>query len=115
MPRIDDVLEFLKSYLPAAHAEVQYHYEIEGEPDEPREWHHAFVDAFLQAEDLNDRPLLIAFRKALIEVGGYRAMSARDLQNTVVTRGTKWEFKLNGVPYKPVYSDLRAWLAGEGR
>ncbi len=112
--RIDNVLTFLKGYLPAAYGEVQFHYELDGEPDEPKEWYHAFVDAFVQAEDLNDRPLVIACRKALIEVGWYVPMTEWDLKNSKTTRGTVWEFKLNGVPYwNKTGGDLRKWLAQE--
>jgi hypothetical protein len=116
MPRINDALEYLRAHHPEALEEVQFHFDLEGEPDEPREWHHAFVDAFVQAEDLGDRPLVRAYREALIHVGWYTPMTAWDLKHSTTTRGTVWEFKKDRVPYwSRVGGDLRTWLAGEGR
>lgn len=109
--RIGGILCDLRRTHPAAYAEVEFHFDLEGEPDEPNEWQHAFVDAFCQAEDLGDAPLVRAYRKALIQAGWYRQMSERDLRLCVVTSGTKWEFKLDKVPYRPGHGDLRVWLA----
>ena len=111
--RIEKVLEILKERFPATMSEVQYHYDLEGEPDEPKEWHHALVDAFIQAEDTDDRPLLKGFRTALIEVGWYRALTPEDLKRITVTSGQKWEFKMNKIPYAPHSGDLRVWLQSQ--
>ncbi len=113
MARIFEVLRVLSEISAEAYAEVEFHHELEGEPDEPREWHHAFVDAFVQAEDLDDRRLVRAYRSALIVAGWYRPMTADDLRHITVTSGRKWEFKMKGIPYRPHDGGLRVWLAAE--
>ena len=114
MARIFEVLRLLSEISPEAYAEVEFHHQLEGEPDEPpREWHDAFVDAYLQAEDQSDLRVVRACRSALILAGWYRPMSADDLRNTTVTSGTKWAFKVKGIPYQSGDGDLRRWLAAE--
>jgi hypothetical protein len=59
----------------------------------------AFEDAMRFAEDNRDHKLLLICRYILIQAGYYRPMTQKEIDNTVVSRGSVWDFKLKGIPY----------------
>lgn len=59
----------------------------------------ALFDTEDRAEDFKERGLLTDCRRLLIEVGFYRVMSEDEILNTVVSSGTRWDFKMGGVAY----------------
>lgn len=72
-----------------------------------REYEYDPVFAVFDIEDRNglkegDKRLLREARKLLIAIGYYRPMTDEDIRNTWVSSGTKWAFKMGGVPYDAV-------------
>lgn len=64
----------------------------------------ALFDIEQRAEDhakkhADARRLLKIARDLLIQIGFYRVMPQDEINNTFVSSGTKWAFKLNGVAY----------------
>jgi dimeric dUTPase (all-alpha-NTP-PPase superfamily) len=79
------------------------------EPEEgesPYDLADAFLDAMEFGEDNQDGALVKICKLILIELGYYVPMSQKEIENSYVTRGTVWDFKLKGIPYKGVDS----WL-----
>lgn len=59
----------------------------------------ALFDTEDRAEDFKERGLLVSCRRLLIEIGFYRVMPESEINNTYVSSGTKWDFRLNGTAY----------------
>lgn len=59
----------------------------------------ALFDTECRAEDFKERGLLLSCRRLLITIGFYRVMPQNEIDNTWVSSGTKWDFKLGGVAY----------------
>ena len=75
------------------------------EPEEgerPYDLADAFFDALDFGENNQDHVLSKICKMILVELGFYVPMSQKDIDNTYVTRGTVWDFKLKGIPYQGV-------------
>lgn len=64
----------------------------------------AFFDAESRAENLRNRKVITECRKIMIEMGAYIPMTQSDIESTAVSSGTAWCFKLNGIPYRLIWS-----------
>lgn len=88
-------------------SELNHFMEVDREDPDPGETPYDIVDAFDDvtrfAENNRDNNLLKMCRKIEIAVGQCVPMSQKDIDNTVVTSGTPWDFKLNGIPYVYVW------------
>lgn len=67
-------------------------------------WKDVFVQALSDADpDNGDNPArsyVSAWRAAMIDAGEYVAMTQAELDNTIVSGGKKYAFKLDGVCYR---------------
>ena len=68
----------------------------------------AFVEVESLATDTNDRPMIAACRRVLIDAGYYQPMSDEVIARCVVSRGKAWDFSMSGVKYECV-SGLTEW------
>ena len=93
--------------------ELDYYMSVDRDPPEegelPYDMANAFLDAMDFAEDNQDKQLEHMCESILIELGYYIPMSQADINNTYVTRGKVWDFKLSGIPYKGQDS-FGSWL-----
>lgn len=69
-----------------------------------REYPYDELAALFDIEDRNEGPegnrtLLRQSREMLVALGYYRPMPAEEIDNTIVSRGAVWAFKLKGVAY----------------
>ena len=84
--------------------ELNHWMEIDRDPPEEGEQPYDVADAFLDVENLSDTEKAYVeyraeCRRILIDVGYYRIMPQKEIDDTIVTSGTKWAFKLKGVAY----------------
>ena len=77
--------------------------EIEHQMSVDRDYPYDEVCAVLDTEDraeTNDnRKLENQCRKMLVAIGFYRPMSQEEIDNTFVSSGTRWHFKMNGIAF----------------
>jgi hypothetical protein len=94
--------------------ELQHYMEVDrDEPEEgdaPYDIANAFFDAMDFAEDNQDTGLERICKLILIDVGFYKPMSQQDINNSYVTSGRVWDFKMNGIPYRGTDS-IEQWLS----
>jgi hypothetical protein len=75
-----------------------------------REYDYDELDALFDIEERSEhgslahRGLLKQCRQLLTQMGFYRAMPQDEIDNTWVSGGTKWHFKMGGVPYTSDYN-----------
>lgn len=62
----------------------------------------ALWDAESFAEEYRDRRILTACRRVFIALGCYRVMTAEEIAETWVSRGTPWSFALDGKKWTEV-------------
>jgi hypothetical protein len=82
---------------PELASEISYHVHDIGD----REYAYDEVSAVFDIEDHEgtSRALRTTVRRALIAIGFYRPMSEDEINNTFVSSGTPWAFKLDKVAY----------------
>lgn len=84
--------------------------EIDHQMTVERDYDYDELDALFDIEDraeiFKERGLLTACRRLLIEVGFYRAMPQEEINNTSISSGTTWYFKLGGTAYTSDYSQF---------
>lgn len=80
--------------------EIEYFLGVQVESDQVSD----VVDAVFQvetfAEENRDRQMLTLVRQMLIAAGYYVPMDASEIARSFTTRGTVWNFKLDGVAYR---------------
>ena len=93
--------------------ELEHYMNVDRDTPEPGEAPFDMADAFFDAMEFGENNQDTALEKMckliLIELGYYVPMSQTEIDNTYVTRGKAWNFKLKGVPYKGVTS-FGEWL-----
>lgn len=77
--------------------------EIDHQMTVERDYEYDELDALFDTEDNAEgwkkRGLLRQCRMLLIEIGFYRIMPQSEIDNTWVSGGTKWDFRLDGEAY----------------
>jgi hypothetical protein len=111
------LIDRLKGDIPKGiKEELEYHMNLD-DRDYEYDLADAFFDIYDKAECNDDKMVVNACRKILIEVGRYRVMTQKEINNTlIIGRGSRkvWDFKLKGVPYTFDGANCE-WIEGEAK
>lgn len=90
--------------------EIEFHMDLERDGEAYDEVC-GLLDVEDRAEMNSERKMLTEARRALVALGFYRPMPKEEIDNTYVTHGTKWHFKMNNVAYTTDHT-VEKWMEG---